>query len=91
MTILWGGGFVSKGAGFSSDGRSVVYGQKLNYVLKKMQDRWDVEHEGCRTVVMQTGGMRTGGKQDRRDAGQEGCRKGGMQDRRDAGNERSRT
>ena len=56
-----------------------------------MQDRWDVEHEGCRTVVMQTGGMRTGGKQDRRDAGQEGCRKGGMQDRRDAGNERSRT
>ena len=29
----------------------------------------------------------TGGMQDRRDAGQEGCRIGGMQDRRDAGQE----
>ena len=30
---------------------------------------------------------RTGGMQDRRDAGQEGCRTGGMQDRSDAGQE----
>ena len=36
---------------------------------------------------MQGLGCRTGGMQDRRDAGQEGCRKGGMQERRDAGNE----
>ena len=36
---------------------------------------------------MQGLGCRTGGMQDRRDAGQEGCRKGGMQERRDVGNE----
>ena len=67
-----GGGFFPKGGGFSRDGRSVVYVQKLkSKSVNKMQGRWDVGHEGCRTVVIQTGG-----KLDRRDAGQEGCRTG---------------
>ena len=50
----------------------------------------DVGHEGCRTVVIQTGRMGTGGMLDTRDAGHEGCRTrwmqaGGMQERWDAG------
>ena len=45
-----------------------------------MQDRSDAGHEGCRTGV-----IRTGGVQDRKDAGKVGCRKGGMQERWDAG------
>ena len=47
----------------------------------------DVGHEGCRTVVIQTGRMGTGGMLDTRDAGQDGCRTGGMQERWDAGQE----
>ena len=35
--------------------------------------------------------VRTGGMQDRRDPGEEGCRKGGIQERRDAGKEACRT
>ena len=44
----------------------------------------DVGHEGCRTVVIQTGRMGTGGMLDTRDAGHEGCRTRWMQDRWDA-------
>ena len=51
----------------------------------------DVGHEGCRTVVIQTGRMGTGGMLDTRDAGHEGCRTRWMQDRRDAGKVGCRT
>ena len=72
----WGGGCCSMGGGFSSGGTFVVYGQKLNRnSVKKMQDRSDAGHEGCRTGEIRTGSVRTGGVTERRDAGQEKCRK----------------
>ena len=50
--------------------------------VNKMQDRSDAGHEGCRTGVIRTGGVRTGGMQDRKYAGKVGCRTGGVYDRR---------
>ena len=43
----------------------------------EMQERRNAGQEGCIGQV----GCRTGGMQDKRDAGHEGGRKGGMQDR----------
>ena len=47
-----------------------------------MQDRYDAGKKGFK---MQGVGGRTGGMQDKKDAGQEGCRKGGAQERKAEG------
>ena len=61
---------------------------------RRVQDIRDVEQERCWTLDRRDTeqvGCRTGGMQDRWDAGLEGCWIGGMQDWRDSGKEGCRT